>query len=233
VIDLAAERSHRRPGRTVALLGAAAAGLLVATVAIGELGGVGPAAGPSFDSAAQVPARTAAGAEGGDSGGQEAGDGGDTAGGSAGQEGRDQGGAPAEDADGGAPARRAGTAADEENLLDGLAGDVLVLPELGTVGKEDYVDRVLAQAAREGSADLAVAGSLTSAAAGSCWQRVGPSGTWPMMRAAQAQMDGRRVVVLLGTRDVSADVGQAMVMPWSCTAGEAVEPLDTQTWPEP
>src|SRR5690606_38309789 len=59
-------RSHRRPGRTVAILGAAAAGLLVATVTIGELAGVGPSAGPSFDSAAQVPARSATGAEGED-----------------------------------------------------------------------------------------------------------------------------------------------------------------------
>lgn len=56
VVDLAAERSRRRPGRTVALLGVAAAGLLVATVAIGELVGGGPF-GPAFDGAAQVSPR--------------------------------------------------------------------------------------------------------------------------------------------------------------------------------
>lgn len=200
-IDLAAERSHRRPGRTVAILGAAAAGLLVATVGIGELAGVGPGAGPSFDSAAQVPARSAAGADSG------AGDGSDTGGGEA---------APGE----------------EETLLDELPGAVVVLPELGTVGADDYRDQVLEQATRQG-ASAVDPGGLTAAAAGACWQGADPSQEWPVVHAAQALMDGRRVVVLLGTRSTGTDVGEAMVMPWSCTAGETVRPLDTERWSAP
>lgn len=56
VFDLAAERSHRRPARTVAVLGAAAAGLLVTTVAVTQL--IGSDGGFTADTAAVYPSLT-------------------------------------------------------------------------------------------------------------------------------------------------------------------------------
>lgn len=233
VIDLAAERSHRRPGRTVALLGAAAAGLLVATVAIGELSGVGPGGGPVFDSAAQVPAR--GNGSGADSGGAAAeADRGDDAGGGAeaADEGQDlsAGGAQSEGLDAAAGTEDsqegAGSGADGGDLPEAFISDVVVLPELGVVSPANFHDRVVQQAVD--SAPETVAGSLTEAGARSCWQLVDPSEPWPTLRAAQAEMDGDRVVVLLGMRDASS--GEALVLPWGCTAGQDVEPLDAVAW---
>jgi hypothetical protein len=228
VFDLAAERSHRRPGRTVAMLGVAAAGLLVATVAIGELAGLGSAGGPSFDSAAQVPARTASGSDGGgsaDGGGSEDGD--------SGGEAIEQDQAQAQnDSAGGDAEAGDGSGLDEETLAGDLLGEVVVLPELGTIDPEAYRDRILEETQDPEQASVTT-GSLTAAGARSCWQRVDVSESWSVMRAAQARLDGERVVVLLGTHTGSTDAGQALVVPWSCTSGDDVEPLDTVTWPAP
>ncbi|GGK73681.1 hypothetical protein [Ornithinimicrobium pekingense] len=235
VVDLAAERSHRRPGRTVALLGAAAAGLLVATVAIGELGGVGTSGGPAFDSAAQVPARSAA-----DSAERDAGAGGDSAG-----DGQQLGALGGEGADGAGPAEGgAGTLSDDAatgdaqqgaeeagDLDEALPTDVLVLPVLGAVHADDYPERIMAQAGTAG-ADSGT-GGLTPAAARSCWRAVETVRPWTTVHAAQAEMDGDRVVVLLGADGPDADPGQALVLPWSCTTGADVEPLHAVAWPAP
>lgn len=67
VISLAAERHVRRPGRTLAWLGSAAAVAVAATVAVSQLWGGGM--GESADTAAQYPA-----AEGGSTAGASAGD---------------------------------------------------------------------------------------------------------------------------------------------------------------
>lgn len=214
VIDLAAERTHRRPGRTVALLGVAAAGLLVATVAIGELAGVGPAAGPAFDSAARVPARSAAGSDSGGAADEAA------------------GGAP--EADAGLGSQRG--AADGEggaatDLGEELSVDVVVLPDLGPVSPTDYRERVLevaAGVAAQGAGGASTEALLTKAGARSCWATVAPDERWPTLRAAQAELDGERVVVLLGMQDVAA--GQALVLPWGCTRGDDVAPVTSAHW---
>ncbi|GAA1171772.1 hypothetical protein GCM10009584_10870 [Ornithinimicrobium humiphilum] len=219
VIDLAAERSRRRPGRTVAMLGVAAAGLLVATVTIGELAGVGPAGGPMFDSAAQVPTRPAA-EDGSDAGS-------DSAGGADEESGDDleaMGGGSAEDSDA------------EGGEITSLTESVLVLPPLGAVSASDLRDRLVdAVTDEQTSSDGAVGGTagLTVAAARTCWQDAGLSGTWPVARAAQAELEGDRVVVLLGTEQAGTDAGEVVVLPWSCTTGEAPAPLHSVTWPAP
>lgn len=220
MVDLAAERSHRRPGRTVALLGAAAAGLLVATVALGELSGVSPSAGPAFDSAAQVPARSGAGADGADAGGAPE------------VAAADEDAAPevaGRGTDGTDGTDGAGDAGGQEPLVEALPESVAVLPDLGTVEPEDYHERIVEMVADGARPRTAVqATDLTTVAAGRCWELLEPAEPWPVLRAAPALMDGERVVVLLGMRDATA--GQAMVMPWACTTGAPVTPLDSTSW---
>ena len=230
VIDLAAERSHRRPGRTVALMGAAAAGLLVATMALGEFAGIGPASGPAFDSAAQVPSRAGAGS---DSGGAEADNGGDQGGSAgavedqetgAGDEARDGGVAGGPDSD--EPGDASGGDDGVDILTDDLATEVTVLPALGPVGADDFDERIVDLADGAGS-PAGAAGGLTAAGAEACWLTAGPAQPWPSLHAAQAELDGERVVVLLGRRD--ADTGEAYVLPWACTVGDDVAPVASAT----
>lgn len=207
VIDLAAERSHRRPGRTVALMGAAAAGLLVATMAIGQFAGVGPAGSPAFDSAAQVPARGGAAEAGAGADSEDA----------------------AEDAGGDAGSRTDTAGAGDVGALGGsLAADVVVLPELGVVDATDYHERIVERAVEEAAPQGGAAeGALTEAGARTCWQAAAQKDRWPTLRAAEAEMGGDRVVVLLGMRDAVS--GQALVLPWACTQGEDVSPLEAVT----
>ncbi len=223
VLDLAAERSHRRPGRTVALLGVAAAGLLVATVTIGQLAGVGPAAGPGFDSAAQVPSR--AGTD------DAAADGADSAGGASpqddGQGEMAAGGAEDLDASGDAAA---GTEEVGEVLDEALGVDVALLPPLGVVTLDAYPEQVAQEARLLGTPQPASQGSLTQAGADACWRSVQPRQPWPTLGAAQAELDGARVVVLLGAGEEAGVEGESAILPWACTTGELVEPLHVTTW---
>lgn len=234
VIDLAAERSHRRPGRTVALLGAAAAGLLVATVAIGEFAGIGPASGPAFDSAAQVPARSAAGADSGGAADEGSDVLGDEAREEAGPQSTDDGAAldggsdaDLDESDAGGDAVEDGDGAGLGALGGGLATDVVVLPELGLVSSGNYRERILERAAAEGDAGAAAEGPLTEAGARTCWEMVGAEEPWPTLHAAQAELGGDRVVVLLGTQESD---GEAAVLPWTCTEGDEVAPLTSIRW---
>ena len=76
-------------------------------------------------------------------------------------------------------------------------------------------------------------GRLTPTGAQWCWETVEPSEQWSSMRAAQAEMDGERVVVLLGAQDEDAGTGEALVLPWTCTAGDDVDPVHAVTWSTP
>lgn len=233
VLDLAAERTSRRPGRALALLGVAAAGLLVATVTIGELAGVGPAAGPFFDSAAQVPTRSGAADDDAVAG--------DSAGGAADEEQGEMAGADAggtedmatEDMAGGDMAGGDGPVEESAGPLAGLpVGDVVLLAPLGVVTAQDYPDHAVRSLAEQAAPRSGSQGGLSAAGAQACWGSVVPERDWASLGAAQAELGGERVVVLVGT-DADSRAGQGVVLPWSCTTGELVEPVHTTTWPAP
>ena len=215
VLDLAAERSHRRPGRTVALLGAAAAGLLVATVSIGELAGTGFSGGPALDSAAQVPSRAASGTGGDDADAEGAEE---MAGGS---------GTGPEAAEGGADGDAEDDGDEGAVLLGAPPEEVVVLADLGSVRPGDYRQVILEHMDDEAARTAAGADPLSKVGAQRCWDAMGPPQPWSVLRAAPAQLDGRPVVVLLGTE---GSAGEAAVLPWSCTSGEAAQPLHTTSW---
>lgn len=234
VVDLAAERSRRRPGRTVAYLGVAAAGLLVATVAVGELGGSGILGGTTArDSAAQVSTRS----EGSDAAGpaeagsqDAAGAAGADAGAEAGAGGDGGGGAEADTGAGGADAAESGGAAADQPRA-ASAGTVDVLTPLGEVTLASYRDEGLEAVAAHGGSDTAMRAEQTGLdqrGADNCWQAGSDRQDWPRRHAAEAVLDGEPVVVLIGLED--DDRGVAVLLPRSCTTGAPVEVLDTVTW---
>lgn len=246
-VDLAAERSRRRPVRTLALLGAVAAGLVVTTLAVPQLL---PGLGPQSDTAALYPspARTAAGDTTEDADGAAQGEAADTA----------AGGATLFDdgAEQDAAAVTAGAAADGptgDGVLLGT-GELVVLPPVGTVTPEDVGDRLLAALADQGAVGGAVSDvSLTAAEAESCWAELAPTHRYDRYAAARATMDASQVaeegggahagqdvdvVALLGVPDAGADGGAdggtegdvdgvavAWVLPDACTVDPSVEPL--------
>ena len=221
VVDLAAERSRRRPGRTVAYLGVAAAGLLVATVAVGELGGGGILGGTAArDSAAQVSTRSAA---------SEAGDMADAGGApemaasddAAGEEGSDE----AADGSAGAGDDSGGAAADEERATE----EVDLLTPLGEVTLASFRDAALEAAAADAGVEVRTEqAGLDQEGAAHCWQVGTDRQDWPRRHAAEASLDGEPVVVLVGQEGDAR--GIAVLLPRSCTTGAPVEALDTVTW---
>lgn len=231
VIDLAAERSHRRPARTLGILGIAAAGLLLTTVTVGELAG-GPLFGrpATMDSAAHVPT-SAEGRDESGAGGESGADGGGDAGGAA-------------DTDAAAEQEAAAMAADDaqgtsSTGLMAAPGSWDLVPPLGEVTLSNYRERMIGAVTADLDEDEADdAPPLTVELAEGCWQTVertagtGRAEPWPSIHAAEAELDGDSVVVLLATD--TAAVGVVAVLPWSCTEDigttDTVQPLDVVTW---
>ena len=242
-IDLAAERSHRRPARAVALLGAAAAGLVVATVAISQVVGGNT---PLGDSAASVytPARSAqysaaeAATEGDDqeAGGADQAAAGDEAAAAVESDAADGSDASAEsgataaagDPDDGEGGTQLQAAEDDSGVLDDVRGPadipVELLPRLGEVGPGQDFAAVLVRAAGQNSSARS---TLTAAQAHSCWASVasmtGDSASSASYYAAPATVEGQPAVALLAMGEDGS--GQAWLMPGRCTDQIGTQPL--------
>lgn len=233
VVDLAEQRSRRRPGRTLAYLGVAAAGLLVATVAVGELAGDGLLGGTAgMDSAAQVSTHSRGAADGGSQDDVMAADGGggqDSAAQEQAETAADAGADVGDDAAGGGAPGDEDTAdedAADEDTAAGAGTAIELLPPLGEISAGAVREDVLAALERDlgASSDRS---TLTPAGAERCWQVGGVERGWPVRQAAEAVYAGDPVVVLVG-RD--GDAGAAVLVPAACTGGADVEPLDQLVW---
>lgn len=254
VIDLAAERSRRRPARAFTILGAAAAGLVVTTVAITQL--TGSTSGGSADTAASYPSlqrETAEGAgsesaaDAGGAGADEvadaAGDGSDSAdddaaGGAAPD--LTAGDAATGDAATGADAEADADEATEESAFaeaqDGLdllsrpAASLLVLPALGPVDESGFVARMLELYDAEPQDRVVGVGDLTLDQAASCWAAVDDR-SYDHHLAAMADLaadgattGGRDEVVTLLGLDDDG-TGQGWVLPVTCATDPSVAPV--------
>ncbi|GAA5159879.1 hypothetical protein [Ornithinimicrobium tianjinense] len=199
VVDLASERARRRPLRTVSLVAGAAAGLLVAAVAVGNLLDSGVVGGA--DSAAYAPT----------TGDRQEGGAADSAG----------AGSVDEGSAGGQMLDPAG-ASEESSLAHASQAPIDLLPHLGAVTADDFDDRILAGLASD--AAMAESGSgLTAAQANSCWETVGSQADWWSRSAAPAAEDGRDVVVLLA---LDADLsGHTWLVPGECVTDRSARPL--------
>lgn len=245
LVDLAAERSHRRPGRTVAILGVAAAGLLATTVGLGQAidGGIFGSR-TAMDTAASYPSGAdAAGADGqADAGAGQDDAGSDGSGADEAAVTDQRSGDPVTEMDEGAAAGDSAEGGAEEAAGSMMAADVPSLPEdvqvlgsLGIVTREDYLGRV--QQVADGSTSQAEGGRLTWSQIAGCWSATGSPHRWDTVHAAEAELSEDPVLVLLGT---SGDRGEAFLMPWSCTtvadpggaaAAPVPLPLDHVAWP--
>ncbi|HSP61114.1 MAG TPA: hypothetical protein VLO09_08640 [Ornithinimicrobium sp.] len=237
LVDLAAERSHRRPARTVALLGVAAAGLLVTTVGLGQVvDGEIFGSRSASDSAALYPTGTDGRAEGGPAGAAEA-DGGaaqDEAAGAGSDDEALAGPAAGGAADAGSSTEEsAASALIADDAADiGLPEELVILNTLGVVTRTDYRDR-LEQAAAQGADE---ASRLSRPAVAGCWAATGSEHRWDSLHAADGELDGDPVVVLMGR---SGDRGEAYLLPWQCTTSipstdegdAATAPLEHISWP--
>lgn len=232
VFDLAAERSHRRPARTVAVLGAAAAGLLVTTVAVSQLMGVSGDVG-SADTAASYPslgrpqddsAEGGAGADAADEPMHEdadeefaAADQGET---EAAQDDRAE--LPDSASSGEDSAGTRSIESDPE-----LGGSRLgVLPDLGPVTVQDLVP-TLSAALNDDDVRFDRA-DLTLEQARSCWSVLAGEHEFDGYVAARAQFvaetgEGQPAVTLLGIDDDGT--GQTWVMPTTCADDPQAAPL--------
>lgn len=200
VVDLAAERSRRRPARTLALVGAAAAGLVVTTATLGQwLGATGtpdsgvaarypapPSVSSSFaggsredavadeavpDEAAAGTAQSGAGAEAGAA--DAAADAADDA--------ADAGDSAPAAGDEGQTEERTGMAAQDDSA-SGLTSttpapagpllprQVVVLPGLGPVDEHGYGELMLRLAQQDVDEIVLGVGDLTPLEATACWQ---------------------------------------------------------------
>lgn len=239
LVDLAAERSSRRPVRTVALLGVAAAGLLATTLGLGQVvdGGI-LGSRSATDSAAQYPTASTMARD--DQAGADAADAGSAAGSDleideSGPGGTGDDGAGAADAatEEEAAALADSPAADTDLDLTTLPEELVVLAALGPVTTDDYRDRLDEQAGRAAAAPAA---DLTREEVVACWSATGSPHPWDSVHAAPADLAGVPVVVLVGR---SGDRGEAFLMPWTCTdatgdAGVDVRavPVDHSSWPD-
>lgn len=219
VLDLAAEHSRRRPGRTLSLLGAAAAGLVITTVALSQLplgpGGAGAGGAAQYPSPEAVQDAAARDRSAADDGG--AADGGAEAGGDAGA-----------DAGAGAAAADLGTAAEEDSAAQTGSAELLTVDEglvllapLGTVDVRTFGTQVHEAAT---AADPAVDdAAMTLVQAQRCWEASGAQDSWAHRSVAPAQLDEDPVVVLLAVDDDAT--GTAYLLPWSCTTGVGTTPI--------
>ena len=235
VVDLGAERVRRRPGRSLAILGAAAGGLLVTTVALSQVmngGGAGDAMSAAWTPGSQ--ARTSAQAD--SAGGAAADEESSGAGAFAVQDGAAADGAGTADGGDDAAAETAAAAAGHDadtgdQALEPapklpVAAELELLPPLGEV--EGDFGELLA-----GSGTFTTAPSeITVAQALSCWKTVSEDdawqlGSWSRYTAAPATREGRDVIALLAT---AADGrGAAWLVPGTCTTDPTVRPVDFQT----
>lgn len=229
VVDLAAERGRRRPGRTLAWLGAVAAGLVVTAAVVPQLvdglGGNGGADTAAYYPSAQRDADDDAGA------GSEAGDG--TDGGEAGGA-LDQPGTASDDE------TVAGEALDDEDAgsgppeaLWGLGGELVLLPDLGLV-ETGTLTQSLVLAVEEqdaaGTAPPRLSGVLTEGEAVSCWRELADTHSFDRYVAAPAravlpegQREGEPVVALLGLDDDGA--ASSWILPHGCTQQPGLAPV--------
>lgn len=210
-IDLAAARARRRPGRSLGVLAAAAAGVLVATVGFGELADSGVLGGTG--TAAYAPSGASADA-GSDAAGDDAGSRADDRGAEGGAEGGAQGGSDGAADTAAAPLGQGGGAA---------VGSVEVLPHLGEVHAADLAQLELPTTGAQEAAEA----DLTAAQAESCWSAHRAADTWATHYAAPATSDGRRTVVLVGLHEDGS--GRAWLMPGRCVEDPSVPALADAT----
>lgn len=242
VVDLATERSRRRPGRTLAWVGAAAAGLVVTAAVVPQLvdgmgsGDAGTAAYyPTRGEAdtmsdagamADVDSEAADDAGGGDEDGPELDEPQSLS--STGQDLEAEGDSADEEA-----ADTAGDPTSPALPLVPLDGELVVLPELGLLDRDDLTELLL-RAMDEQDATPTPApvpsGLLTEGEATSCWRDLAGTHSFDRYAAARAQVvlpDGQRqgdpVVALLGLdADGSA---RSWVMPEDCIVDPDVKPI--------
>lgn len=244
VLDLAAERSHRRPARTIGVLGAAAAGLLVTTVAVTQFMGASGDAGTA-DTAASYPslsrdtsagdASDAAGAgEADDAPADDDGaaldpveeDGAEEGAAGADQDGAEEGAGADLDGQLGAAEDAATDAGDGQlsMIAPELGGPLWVLPPLGPVTADDLTQTFLTAL---DDTDLAhVDDDLTLQQARSCWQVLAGEHSFDTHVAARAQFvpssgEARPAVALMGMHEDGT--GEAWVLPNDCTGDARVD----------
>ncbi|QFG70040.1 hypothetical protein [Ornithinimicrobium pratense] len=243
VVDLTAERGRRRPGRTLAWLGAAAAGLVVTATVVPQL--VGGADGGDSGTAAYYPTRGQADTDTSEMHDDSAGE--DAAGGG----GNDTAGADESDAD--AEPRSMSSVGDEaaeapiaDGETDGgaspaapaqplvpLDGTLVLLTDLGLV-EHDTLTETLLHAVDEHEASSTTtprtSDLLSEGEATSCWRGLAATHSFDRYVAAPAQIvlpDGQRegdpVVVLLGVRDDGS--ARSWIMPQDCTRNPDTLPV--------
>lgn len=226
VVDLATERSRRRPGRTLAVLGAVAAGLVATTVVAPQL--LGGQDSADVGTAAHYPSRGASDDAGADQ---------DTA----------QPPAAAQEeegvADGDAEATMDSASPDRDvTVQDGagspsqplvpLDGELVLLPDLGLL-EHDALTQALLLALDESDGGPPAADrpdALTDAEALSCWRDLASVHSFERYVAARAQVllpegprQGEPVVALLGLDEDGA--ARSWALPQACTHDPSVSPL--------
>lgn len=242
VVDLATERSRRRPGRTLAWVGAAAAGLVVTAAVVPQLvdgmgsGDAGTAAYyPTRGEAdtmsdagamADVDSEAADDAGEGDEGGAELDEPQSLS--STGQDREAEGERADEEA-----ADTAGGSASPALPLVPLDGELVVLPELGLLDQDDLTELLLRAMDEQDATPTpapVLSGLLTEGEATSCWRDLAGTHSFDRYAAARAQVvlpDGQRqgdpVVALLGLdADGSA---RSWVMPEDCIVDPDLKPI--------
>lgn len=240
VFDLAAERGHRRPARTVAILGAAAAGLLVTTVAVTQFMGLSGGGPTSGDTAASYPSLSRS-----DGGGAADGGGADAPADEALADAEEELAAAEDTGEDAAAGDDAAALEDVTGLSDSSGGEgeasdtrsiesdpelgggrLGVLPDLGSVTVQDLV-ATLSTALTDDDLRFGP-DDLTLEQARSCWSVLAGEHEFDGHLAARAQFvsdsgEGQPAVALLGIHDDGT--GQAWVVPSTCTTDPRVAPL--------
>ncbi|WP_298889905.1 hypothetical protein [uncultured Serinicoccus sp.] len=221
VVDLAAERGRRRPGRTLGLLSAAAAGLAITTVTFTQLlGGTGTGDSGAL---AQYPSR----AESGDHQEEGALENGDTSGGAV-EDGAGADAAAEEDTTASTQEEGAAGAGSLGTLSE--VATPTVVPDLGVVVHDTYAARIMGASATGTAADAPTA--LTTAQATQCWGGLPPAvaSRWEQRFAAPARLrageDQQEVVVLLGRAPDGS--GHAWMVPYACVQQPGIAPIEPE-----
>lgn len=223
VVDLAAERGRRRPARTLAWLGAAAAGLVATAAVVPQLvdglGGTGSADTAAYYPSSQQDAADDAGADSGMAGDADEG--------------------PVMMSDEGAMDHESaadqdgGDAASPELALVPLDAELVLLDDLGQVEAETLTQTLLLAVEghdTSGTQPPRLSGVLTEGEATSCWRGMADTRSFDRYVAAPAhavmpdgQRQGTAVVALLGLDDDGA--ARSWIMPQACTDRPDLTPL--------